>query len=230
MARQRTSSLFRWALTLSAAAHVVALIVHVSKSEASVEREVRIPVVLEEPEPPPPPPPPPEKQEQKQVRRSPRPLRPALPEPEVDPAGDIEPDEVAVADVEEGPVEAVPVVKAPPKPKPKPKPKPQAVPHAVKVQLTRRYFAQIRSAIDSRKSYPFAARRLGATGDVRVSFSISPDGTFQGVTVRGSSGHGTLDQAALAAVRSVSGAVRRPVELGKVALRMSVVVHYELDS
>jgi protein TonB len=100
----------------------------------------------------------------------------------------------------------------------------------VKVKLTRGYFARIRGAINGRKQYPFAARRMGVTGDVRVSFTIGPDGSFFTVTLRRSSGHTVLDQAALRAVRSVSRAVQRPTQLGETPLRMTVLLRYQLDS
>ncbi len=222
--------------------------------EALIEIELRATYEIETVEPPPPPKPEPEPEPPPEPDQE-EPVVPETPPPEPAQAGQVlaaEADdagsesfsvptgdadrfaggETSTESTATEPVRDVveQVTPKPPQPKAKPKPKPKPVSRAVKVELTRSYFARIRSAIDSRKRYPFAARRLGATGNVRISFSISPDGTFQSISVRGSSGHSTLDQAALAIVQSVSGSVARPAALGSTPLRMSVVVHYELDS
>lgn len=49
--------------------------------------------------------------------------------------------------------------------------------------------------------YPLAARRAGHAGTVAIALSIREDGTVAEVHVQSSSGHESLDEAALAAVR-----------------------------
>jgi protein TonB len=56
----------------------------------------------------------------------------------------------------------------------------------------------IRSAVERRKSYPSGSR---AQGKVMLAVAVSSNGALAGVSVRRSSGHAALDQAAVAAVR-----------------------------
>lgn len=61
--------------------------------------------------------------------------------------------------------------------------------------------ALIRKKIAKNYAYPLMAREQGFEGVVRVYFQINSDGSLQSVKVISSSGHSSLDEAALKAVK-----------------------------
>jgi periplasmic protein TonB len=73
----------------------------------------------------------------------------------------------------------------------------------------------VRVAIDRRLVYPLRARRMGWSGRVVVAFKLDEHGAPSEVRVASSSGFGSLDEAALEAVRSAApfDAPRRRVSL-----------------
>ena len=65
------------------------------------------------------------------------------------------------------------------------------------------YGAIVSAAINARKFYPPAAREVGASGSVGVSFSVGGSGRVASVTITRSSGNALLDNAARQAVLGV---------------------------
>jgi protein TonB len=65
------------------------------------------------------------------------------------------------------------------------------------------YYAQLRQRIQEGLRYPPVARRRGVTGTVQLEIAVAVDGGIADVSVIGSSSHGMLDRAAVAAARSV---------------------------
>jgi len=222
--RANASSLFKLALLGSVGAHAVGF-AYRGTANAGEERIVQIPVMLEAEEAPPPPdeplPPPPKprpnslpKSVEKVVQGDG--LR----------TGDLV--EAEPGDYSDAPEEPV----AAPEPEPAPEvplPPPPTKPKVDRVKLTRAFLARVRGAMAARKTYPFSAERMGIAGAVSVSFIIQPSGSFSSISIRRSSGHTVLDDAALQTVRSLSGQFPRPEEIGDVPLRTSVVLRYALD-
>ena len=64
--------------------------------------------------------------------------------------------------------------------------------------------ALLHAEISKHKRYPTSARRQRREGTATVAFSLHPNGALEGVDLLRSSGHGTLDDAALAAVHRVT--------------------------
>jgi periplasmic protein TonB len=65
------------------------------------------------------------------------------------------------------------------------------------------WLAEVRSAVQRRKSYPREAERRGIEGQSTVSITLDAGGRLVGATLAGSSGSSLLDDAAMAAVRGV---------------------------
>src|SRR5690606_31699692 len=63
------------------------------------------------------------------------------------------------------------------------------------------YFARVQAHLSRHRIYPPEARASGASGVARVVFSLGRDGRVLSVSLARGSGHGVLDQAALAMVR-----------------------------
>ena len=61
----------------------------------------------------------------------------------------------------------------------------------------------LHDAIASRQQYPESALQLNQSGIVSISLSVYPDGRLSDIVILRSSGIGSLDTAALAAVRSI---------------------------
>jgi protein TonB len=77
--------------------------------------------------------------------------------------------------------------------------------------------------------YPTQARRLGHEGTVVLQMSIDPIGAIASVNVARSSGHDELDQAALAAVRSLQRVPSPPAAVRDLLRAFSVPITYRLD-
>ncbi len=223
--RLEAGSLFKVALIGSLVAHGIGF-AYKGAAQAGEERIVQIPVVLEAEEAPPPPveetPPPPPKQ---RPRSLPSNVQKVVESDGVR-SGDLV-DAEAGDYAEEAPEQVESAPEPPPPPPPPPRPK---EPEVDKVQLTREFLSTVRNALAASKRYPFAAQRLELAGSVTVAFVVQPCGTFSAIQVRRSSGHSTLDEAALQTVRSQSGRFKPPTELGGVPVRTSVVLRYSLDS
>jgi protein TonB len=222
--------IFKGAVAFSVAAHVGLLALRAAGSSLGGERVVEIPVVLEtevEPSPPEPPPEPP--------KRKPRPRNLArhidrVVEGEGPRAAELTEAEVGqYAETQEVEAEAIPPPQQQPSPQPLPKRAPPPAPKVDRVKVARQFLQSVRNAIAGAKRYPFRAQRMGISGSVAVSLVIQPDSQFSSVRVRRSSGHDVLDQAALATVCGLSGRLARPVELGDIPLRTSIVLRYALE-
>jgi len=67
-------------------------------------------------------------------------------------------------------------------------------------EYVRRNYNYIQRRIGDKLVYPLKARKAGMQGITELGFTIHEDGSVSGVTVRASSGHAILDEAAVAAV------------------------------
>jgi TonB family protein len=66
-----------------------------------------------------------------------------------------------------------------------------------------RYGSSVRQAILQGFTYPPASRAMGETGQVKIAFSVLPDGSLVDVAVKNPSAHERLNSAAVALVRKV---------------------------
>lgn len=76
--------------------------------------------------------------------------------------------------------------------------------------------------------YPPIARRLGQEGTVMLSIEISAHGDLRGLSVRQSSGHPVLDQAAQQLARNAIAALRGQL-LPPGGSRLEIPIAYRLD-
>lgn len=90
------------------------------------------------------------------------------------------------------------------------------------------YLSGLRRRIQEALRYPLAARRRGLAGTVHLELLIEPDGAIRDVTVVSSSAHAVLDEAALAAVRSLA-ARPFPPGLAPRVLRVRLPVVFALE-
>lgn len=86
-----------------------------------------------------------------------------------------------------------------------------------------RVVAKLRRA----KRYPKEAKRKKLTGTVRVSFTISKNGSVSGIRISRSSGHGILDQAALDMVRRASPMPKFPGDIKQAKMTLHVPVRFD---
>lgn len=93
-------------------------------------------------------------------------------------------------------------------------------------QARRRYFQQVREAIERRK-FQSGDDLSGLIGNALYTFRIRANDTFADIRLKRSSGDPILDQAALHAIRAASGTVKRPAILGKQRFSLSVAVKYQ---
>jgi protein TonB len=95
--------------------------------------------------------------------------------------------------------------------------------------ITRKdYFEMVRFKIESRKKYPASARARQIEGRVTVGFAMDTGGRAADVRVVKSSGHESLDQAAVEAVRSASPFPVPPQGMIKNTIPLEVVIAFEL--
>lgn len=90
------------------------------------------------------------------------------------------------------------------------------------------YFDMVRQKIESRKKYPASARARQIEGRVTVGFAMDAGGRAADVRVVKSSGHESLDQAAVEAVRSASPFPAPPSGMIKNTIPLEVVIAFEL--
>jgi protein TonB len=76
----------------------------------------------------------------------------------------------------------------------------------------RQNFEHIRSLIMRNLTFPAAARKLGWTGKIRVSFIIREDGRVEDINIVSGSGHEVLDRNVLAAIRRTAPFPEPPVK------------------
>lgn len=90
---------------------------------------------------------------------------------------------------------------------------PAAVPVPVAASRLPDYLAAVRSQVENHKDYPAFARQLRQQGTVLVRVAIGPEGRLLDAVILNSSGHHSLDKAALAAIRN-AGRFRSPEGFG----------------
>lgn len=95
---------------------------------------------------------------------------------------------------------------------------------ALKQKYMSEHFAYIRSLLMRHISYPGAAKKLGLSGDVVISFRILSDGRAEGITVLKSSGYVPFDRNAVDSVRRA-----QPFPPPPVSAELVVPVSYKID-
>lgn len=92
----------------------------------------------------------------------------------------------------------------------------------------RGYFGQISAWIDANKDYPTEVKKKRQQGTVVVRFTIGRDGQLLASTIKQSSGHVLLDQAALETLARAAPFPPIPEFLGRETLSIAVPIDYAL--
>jgi len=82
--------------------------------------------------------------------------------------------------------------------------------------------------IEKNKFYPKRAKRRHREGVVKISFTILSDGKLNSIRIQESSGHKSLDDAAMGAVAEIARFKPIPKELGRERWEFVVPLRYEL--
>lgn len=90
------------------------------------------------------------------------------------------------------------------------------------------YLGELRQLIESKKIYPLQAKRLGQTGTVEVTFTLSADGHIINARVSQESPFERLNQAALATVMEVRHFRPIPPEIGEDSMTVKIPMRYSL--
>lgn len=90
------------------------------------------------------------------------------------------------------------------------------------------YFDMVRLKIESRKKYPDFARSRRIEGRVTIRFVITTDGRATSVMIVQQGRHGSLNKAALNAVKDAAPFPRPPSSLFKEPLNMEITIAFEL--
>lgn len=90
------------------------------------------------------------------------------------------------------------------------------------------YLRKVRQKIERVKKYPSVARRLGVEGTVHVKFTILSNGKVEGVEVARSSGHKTLDKAAVLAIKNATPFPPFPKTIRRESLRIELPLAFKL--
>lgn len=90
------------------------------------------------------------------------------------------------------------------------------------------YLGELRELIERKKVYPLQAKRLGQTGIVEITFTLSADGHIMNARVTQSSPYERLNQAALAAVNGVRHFRPIPPEIGEDSMTVKIPMRYSL--
>ena len=91
------------------------------------------------------------------------------------------------------------------------------------------YKSEVLAMIETHKSYPAAARRLGQEGEARIRFRVGSNGALSDIELISSSGAEALDQAALDALAASSPLPPIPEELQVESLALSVTLVFTLN-
>ena len=91
------------------------------------------------------------------------------------------------------------------------------------------YAAALRASVADRLEYPVAAERQGLEGLVVVVIAVDPHGTLVAAHVETSSGHASLDAAALRAVRAAAPWPALPRGASPGTVEFTVPVRFALD-
>lgn len=89
------------------------------------------------------------------------------------------------------------------------------------------YLRLVREAVELNKDYPAFARQLGQQGTALVQLRIDRDGRLLQAVILSSSGHPSLDKAALAAARK-AGRFRPPAAYGLDEIEVEIPIAYKL--
>lgn len=106
---------------------------------------------------------------------------------------------------------------------------PLGVAHGIEVSPEQRYLYEVQKILEARKKYPMVARKMGHSGTVVMQFTILADGTIALSEVMKASPHNTLNQAALALVRSINGLKPFPPEIHRTSWSMTIPINYQLN-
>lgn len=90
------------------------------------------------------------------------------------------------------------------------------------------YFARVQAHLSRHRVYPQEARANGISGVARVVFSLGRDGRVLSVSLARGSGHGVLDQAALAMVRRAAPFPPFPPAIAASRLEMGAPIRFDL--
>jgi len=90
------------------------------------------------------------------------------------------------------------------------------------------FFQRVRTAVE-RNKFRYNADLSGLLGNALYSFRILPDDTFADIHLRRSSGDPLLDKAALNAIETASGRVKRPRIIGTSPFHLSIAIKYQLS-
>ncbi len=90
------------------------------------------------------------------------------------------------------------------------------------------YKARLRKLIAANKRYPKRAKRRRQQGTVRVSFIVYANGMIKNIRAVTSSGHSTLDKAAISAIQKISGKLPFPAGLKRTQWVLTIPVAYKL--
>ena len=90
------------------------------------------------------------------------------------------------------------------------------------------YLRKVRQKIEQVKKYPGTASKFGVEGTVYVEFTILSNGTVEKVEVARSSGHQTLDEAAVLAIKSAAPFQPFPETIKRQSLRIELPLVFKL--
>ena len=90
------------------------------------------------------------------------------------------------------------------------------------------YKARLHKLIAANKRYPKRAKRRRQQGTVRVSFIVYANGIIKNIRAVHSSGHSTLDKAAISAIQKISGKLPFPAGLKRTHWVLTIPVAYQL--
>lgn len=90
------------------------------------------------------------------------------------------------------------------------------------------YLVLIKSKIENKKEYPIYAKELGLQGTVIIRVDILADGKIDNLMIVKSSGHKSLDKAAVAAVKA-SGPFNPPLDFGLSNITLDIPIIYKIN-
>ena len=100
---------------------------------------------------------------------------------------------------------------------------------AVQAGLLGQYLAVVKERVESHRDYPSFARQSGHQGTVMLRVRIAADGGIGSIAVAQSSGYGTLDRAAVAAVKRAAP-FKAPAGFGLREVTVEVPIVYRLTA
>lgn len=88
------------------------------------------------------------------------------------------------------------------------------------------YKSELRTKIDSNKTYPLMSRRLGQTGTVVVAFTIDKDGSITDVRIEDPAPFAPLNSSALEAVNKIRKFKPIPAELNEEKMELQIPIKF----